>query len=99
MPHSYKFANPEHTTVQRDDGASFVWPEGVNIGNVHSHGRIAEQFRLDDGPHKTAPYKPEVSPKALAVLVTALGEDDAARVSKALLAAGYQIVKTPRPCR
>jgi hypothetical protein len=28
MPHSYKWADAEHTVVQRDDGCSFDWPKG-----------------------------------------------------------------------
>jgi hypothetical protein len=84
--------------VQRDDGRILVWPEGTNVANING-GRIAEEYRLDDGPRKTAPYKPEVSPKVSAVLAAALGDDGAKQAIEALLAAGFQIVETPRPCR
>jgi hypothetical protein len=54
MPHSYKWADAEHTVVQRDDGRSFVWPKGTNVANIN--GRIAEDYRREGSP-KPAPYK------------------------------------------
>jgi hypothetical protein len=47
---TYAFADPAHTIVRRNDGASFVWPPNTNISNVN--GRIAEQYRLDGSPLK-----------------------------------------------
>jgi hypothetical protein len=102
MPHSYKFGNAEHTIVVRDDGRILRWPAGTNVGNIDG-GRIAEQYRLDDGPRRTQPYQlalSDVPPKVLAVLAAVLGSDDAAaEVVEALFAAGFQLVETPRPCR
>ena len=63
MPHSYKWADAEHTVVQRDDGRSFVWPKGANVANIN--GRIAEEYRVEGSP-KPAPYKtpePVAKPK------------------------------------
>jgi hypothetical protein len=54
MPHSYKWADAEHTVVQRDDGRSFVWPKGANVANIN--GRVAEDYRREGSP-KPAPYK------------------------------------------
>jgi hypothetical protein len=110
MPHSYRFGDPLHEIVVRDDGRSFRWPRDVSIsdvkdacfGNVtgfHDDMRVVEVYRCDDGPRKTSPYKPEVPGKVLAVLAAVLGEDDAKQAIEALLAVGYQIVETPRPCR
>jgi hypothetical protein len=53
--HSYRFANSENTIVQRDDGATFVWPKGENVANIN--GRVAEEYRLEGSP-KPAPYEP-----------------------------------------
>jgi hypothetical protein len=47
---TYAFADPAHTIVRRNDGASFVWPLDTNISNVN--GRVAEQFRFDGCPLK-----------------------------------------------
>ena len=101
MPHSYKFGNAEHTIVVRDDGRILRWPAGTNVGNIDG-GRIAEQYRLDDGPRRTQPYQlalSDVPPKVLAVLAAALGDAGAKQAIEALHEAGYQIVETPRPCR
>jgi hypothetical protein len=54
MPHNYKWADAEHTIVQRDDGRSFVWPKGANVANIN--GRVAEDYRREGSP-KPAPYK------------------------------------------
>jgi hypothetical protein len=56
MPHNYKWADAEHTVVQRDDGRSFVWPKGTNVANIN--GRIAEEYRVEGSP-KILPYTPE----------------------------------------
>jgi hypothetical protein len=47
---TYTFKDAERTIVRRNDGQSFLWPPGENIGNVG--GRVAEQFRLDGCPLK-----------------------------------------------
>jgi hypothetical protein len=54
MPHSYKWADAEHTIVSRDDGKTFAWPKGTNVGNIN--GRVAEEYRLEGSP-KPASYK------------------------------------------
>jgi hypothetical protein len=53
MPHTYKFADPAHTVIARDDGKSFAWPPGTNAANIN--GRIAEEYRLEGSP-KISPY-------------------------------------------
>jgi hypothetical protein len=55
MPHSYKFADAEHTVVARDDGKSFAWPKHIeNVANIN--GRIAEDYRREGSP-KITPYE------------------------------------------
>jgi hypothetical protein len=101
MPHSYKFANAEHTVVVRDDGVTLRWPAGMSVANIDG-GRIAEEYRLDDGPRRTQPYQlslSDVPPKALVVLAAVLGEDDAKQAIEALHESRLQIVEMPRPCR
>jgi hypothetical protein len=72
MPHTYKFADPAHTVVARDDGKSFAWPPGTNVANIN--GRIAEDYRRENSP-KIAAYteskpvaatkpKPQIKPLA-----------------------------------
>jgi hypothetical protein len=57
MPHSYKFADAEHTVVARADGKSFAWPKHIeNVANLN--GRIAEEYRREGSP-KISPYTPE----------------------------------------
>jgi hypothetical protein len=57
MPHSYKFADAEHTVVARDDGKSFAWPKHIeNVANLN--GRIAEDYRREGSP-KITPYTSE----------------------------------------
>jgi hypothetical protein len=107
--HFYRFADPAHEIVQRDDGRSFHWPRGESISNVKDarlpqgstdDDRIVECYRRDGGPNITAPYKPEPG-RALTVLAAALGGDDAVAADAVarLWAAGYVIMDRPRPCR
>jgi hypothetical protein len=57
MPHTYKFADTEHTVVARDDGKSFAWPKHIeNVANIN--GRVAEEYRVEGSP-KISPYTPE----------------------------------------
>jgi hypothetical protein len=54
MPHTYKWADAEHTIVGRDDGKSFAWPRHIeNVANIN--GRIAEEYRVEGSP-KISPY-------------------------------------------
>jgi len=78
MPHSYHFADAEHTIVGRDDGKSFAWPRHIdNVANLN--GRIAEEYRLEGSP-KISPYteskpvaatKPKQQTKPLATVESA----------------------------
>jgi hypothetical protein len=104
MPHSYRFADPAHTIIERDDGARIVWPPGENIANING-GRLAEDFRRDGGHTRAEPYRLRIEPKVSAVLTAVkvgrrdLGLDGARQIIEALAAAGLSIVETPRPCR
>jgi len=57
MPHTYRWADPEHTIIERDDGARIVLPPGENIANINC-GRLAEEFRLDSCLTKITEYEP-----------------------------------------
>jgi hypothetical protein len=105
MPHTYKFADPTHETVERvTDGARFSWPRDVNPGNIEWHGKgsmrdLVAQWLADNGPRRTEPYQFKVEGKALAVLSAALGENDARRAIEVLHEAHLCVVDLPTPCR
>jgi hypothetical protein len=108
---SWRFSDPGHETVERiEDGATFRWPPGMAISNVHVSEprsgkdfpppiRIVEAFCRDDGPRRIQPYRLKVEGRALAVLAAVLGEDGGKQAIEALHGARLQIVETPRPCR
>jgi hypothetical protein len=54
MPHTYKFADADKTTVVRDDGVTFPWPVGdtTTPGAVGANlgGRAGEEYRIDGCP-------------------------------------------------
>jgi hypothetical protein len=59
MPHTYKFANAEHTVVERDDGVTFHWLPGTTpgeMGHAVLQGFAGEDYRLDGCP-EPAPFR------------------------------------------
>jgi hypothetical protein len=99
--HSYRFADPGHEVVERDDGRCVPWPKGVNPGNISVPGfqRLVEEFLGDNAFRRIEPYRFKVEGRALTVLTAALGEDAAAEAIEALQEARLMIVDLPTPCR
>jgi len=56
MPHTYKFADAEQTTVVRDDGATFPWQKGAEPGAVGAQlgGFVGEDYRTEGCPMPAA---------------------------------------------